>query len=107
MVQLNDLKTHALQISKNKLGDEVKDVVVGEEENYEGDPSFRVTIILKSKWSVDPPGNSLNEISRQLRSYLSSNGDSRFAYTHYMTSREYSDLNDRPKSTSGRGRRAS
>lgn len=105
MVQLSDLKTQALRISKAELGDDVKDVHVEEEENYEGEPSFRVTIILKSKWSVDPPGNSLNKISRQLRSYLADNGDNRFAYTHYMTSREYSDLNDRPKSTSGRRRR--
>lgn len=106
MVQLSDLKTQALRISKAKLGDEVKDVLVEEEENYEGDPSLRVTIILKSKWSVDPPGNALNEISRQLRSYLSDSDDKRFAYTHYMTSREYLNLHDRPKSASGRRRRA-
>lgn len=104
MLNLNQIRDQAFQISKNKLGNDVKDVVVSEDSNYEGDPSLRVVIILKSKWSVDPPGNSLNEISRQLRSYLSDNSDSRFAYTHYMTSREFSDLNDRPKSATRRSR---
>lgn len=102
MLTLDQIKAEAVQIARAKLGNEVKDIVVSENLDFEGRPSLRVTIILKSKWSVDPPGNMLNEISRRLTSYLSSNGDDRFPYTHYMTAREFTALDAKPKSTSKR-----
>lgn len=102
MLTLDDIKGRALEKAQQRLGEEARDVVVENATDHEGRPSLRVTIILKSKWSIDPPGNSLNEITRYLASYLSEHGDERFPFTHYMTAREFSNSNDKPGSTSKR-----
>jgi hypothetical protein len=107
MMKLDEIKSEALQIARAKLGNDVKDAIVKEDVDSEGRPSLRVTIILKSQWSVDPPGSALNEISRRLTSYLSSNGDERFPYTHYMTTREFTALHAKPGSTARRRQAAS
>jgi hypothetical protein len=99
MVSVENVKEKAHELAFARLGAEVKDVVVEEIVDSEGRKGLRVTVLIKSKWSADPPGNKLNDISSRLNSYLSSNGDQRFAYTHYMTAKEFSSSHDRRKPT--------
>ncbi len=88
MLQLQQIREKATEIARMRLGFEVKDVVVGEDADSEGRPSLWVTIVLKAAWAGQAPGSKLNEISSQLNSYLATNGDTRFAYTHYLCARE-------------------
>lgn len=99
MLKLTQIKNEAVRIARAKLGSEVKDVVVADDVDFEGRPSLRVTVILRSGWSVDPPGNMLNEISRKLTSFLAEKGDERFPYTHYMTTREFDASHAKPRPT--------
>ena len=105
MISIETVKEKALELARTKLGDNVKTVVVADDTDSEGRPSLRVTVILRAQWSTDPPGAALNAISRDLNVFLSSRNDERFAYTHYMTSKEFASSHDRPKATI-RGRRA-
>jgi hypothetical protein len=107
MLSLDAIKEKALELAKARLGQEVKDAVVEEAADFEGQESLRVTILLRSKWSVDPPGGKLNDISSRLNSFLSISGDPRFAYTHYMTAREFSSSHDKSKPALKRSRAAS
>ncbi len=106
MLSLETIKQKALELASTRLGEEVRDAVVEEAADFEGQKSPRVTILLKSKWSVDPPGSKLNDISSRLNSFLSIGGDPRFAYTHYMTAREFSASHDKSKPTLKRSRAA-
>ncbi|HEX3675132.1 MAG TPA: hypothetical protein VHU87_12735 [Rhizomicrobium sp.] len=98
MLLLENIRDKALELAQAGLGLEVKNVVVETDTDAEGEQSLRVTIVIKSPWTGEPSGRKLNTISSQLNSYLSKSGDSRFAYTHYMTAREFTASNAQRKS---------
>jgi hypothetical protein len=83
------IREKALGLARAQLGLQVKDVVVADDADSEGRKSLRVTVLIKSGWSATPPGDKLVDITTRLNSFLSGNDDQRFAYTHYMTPREF------------------
>lgn len=107
MLDTEQIKGKALELARNALGPEIKDVIVEQRPDFEGRTSLRVTVLIKSRWSADPPGNKLNDLSRRLNAFLTENDDPRFAYTHYMTPREFSASNAGRKPTANRRRAAS
>jgi hypothetical protein len=106
MLDLQTIKERALALARERLGGGVSDVIVREDVDFQGHKSLRVTILMKATWQTSLPGEKLNDISSKLNSFLSEHGDERFAYTHYMTTREFSESNDRRKSTVKRRSRA-
>ena len=108
MVSLIEVHDRALQLARAQLGEEVKNVVVEDDIDLDGRPCLRVTVILKSQWSVDPPGVKLGHISLELSDFLVQAGDQRFPYTHYVTAREYSTSfpSDDRRTTTHRRRKA-
>jgi hypothetical protein len=106
MLSIDEVKQKALELAQARLGEEIGDVVVKEDQDFEGRNSLRVTILLKSGWRTNPPGSKLNDISSKLNAFLSEHSDPRFAYTHYMTAREFMEGNDRSQSTPKRRSRA-
>jgi len=106
MLSSDEVKQKALELAQARLGEEVSDVIVRDDEDSEGRNSLRVTILLKSGWRTNPPGSKLNDISSKLNAFLSERSDPRFAYTHYMTAREFVEANDRSQSTPKRRSRA-
>ena len=77
-----------LRISREHLGrDQVKDVIVEEDEDVFGD-SLRITIVLNARKKANLSGDSLGRISIEALEFLVRNGDERYPYTHYATDRE-------------------
>jgi hypothetical protein len=99
------IREKALQLARAQLGLQVKDVVVADDTDSEGRKSLRVTVLIKSGWSAAPPGDKLVDITTRLNGFLSENEDQRFAYTHYMTPREFS-ASDAGRKPTSKTRRA-
>lgn len=107
MLSVDEVKRKALELARSRLGSEVKDVIVTEDSDFEGRKSLRVTVLIRSGWSAAPPGDKLVDITSRLNSFLSESDDERFAYTHYMTPREFSASNAGRKPTPNRRRAVS
>ena len=95
----------ALELARAQLGPQVKDVVVADDTDSEGRKSLRVTVSIRSGWGTTVPGDKLVDITTRLNGFLSKNDDQRFAYTHYMTPREFS-ASDAGRKPTSKARRA-
>ena len=105
MVSIAAIREKALELAQAHLGPQVKDVIVVDDTDFEGRKSLRVTMLIKSQWSAPPPGDKLVDITTRLNAFLSENDDQRFAYTHYMTPREFS-ASDAVRKPASKSRRA-
>jgi hypothetical protein len=93
MLPIELVRDRALQIGRSLLGEKrVERVDVEDELDSSDQRSLSITFILKPSKKLNLSGEKLSQINLEILDFLSASGDTRFPYTHYITTDELRQL---------------
>lgn len=94
VVETSEIRSKVKEIATATLkGEKVDDVLVEPDVDQLDRDALRITIVLKDRKNLKVDGEANVSIMSATSDFLLANGDERFPYTSFVTTKELADLN--------------